>query len=440
MAVQKSYRKTLAFITTLFFLWGFVTVFTDTLVPRLKEVFNLTYLEVSTVRFAFFITYLLFSIPTTFILNKIGYRYSIVVGLLTMATGCFIIYPAASERIFFLFLVAIFVLASGVTLLQSVANQYISTQIEDVSTSGKLNISQVFNALGTTIAPIIGAVYILSDKVMIPDEIGTLSSFEQSVYFTTETTVVVLPFTVIAIVLLLLTIVFLFVKFPKMNAEPQSFQRAEYLSVLSKQSLLFGAIAIFLYVGAEVAIGSFLVNYFIETNVIKHVLENNFIGSAIVCFGKFLGRNLINDDPKVIAGIFVAVYWGAAMIGRFVGVFLSKIIAPVKLLILFSLGAMISILISINTNGFASMWSILAVGFFNSIMFPTIFALTLDGLEEFKVQISGILCTMIGGGAIIPLIFGFFIDHIGFKMAFLSLVACYGFILFFGYYKRFIRF
>ncbi|MDO5104653.1 sugar MFS transporter [Capnocytophaga sp.] len=440
MAVQKGYRKTLVFITTLFFLWGFVAVFTDALVPRLKDVFGLTYLEASMVRFAFFITYLLFSIPATFILNKIGYRYSIVVGLLTMATGCFIVYPAASERIFFLFLVAIFVLASGVTLLQSVANQYVSTQDKDVLASGKLNVSQAFNALGTTIAPIVGAIYILSDRVMMPDEIGMLSSFEQSVYFTTETTVVVLPFTVIAIVLLLLTIVFLFAKFPKMGGEKQLFRWKEYVTVLNKQSLLFGAIAIFLYVGAEVAIGSFLVNYFIETNIIKHVFESNFIGSAIVNFGKFLGRNLIEDDSKTIAGIFVTFYWGGAMIGRFAGVFLSKIIAPAKLLILFSLGAMISILISINTDGLTSMWSILAVGFFNSIMFPSIFALTLDGLEDFKTETSGILCTMIGGGAIIPLVFGFFIDHIGFRMAFLSLVACYGFILFFGYYKRFIRF
>ncbi len=440
MDTQKSYRKTLMFITALFFLWGFVTVFIDSLIPRLKEIFALSYFEAGLVRFAFFIAYLLFSIPAAFILNKMGYRRSIIFGLLTMALGCFLFYPAASERLLFIFLLAIFVLASGITFLQVSANQYIYFQEEESSASGKLNLSQAFNSLGTTIAPIIGAIYILSDRTMKSDEIKLLNEVEQKTYFTTEATTVQLPFMIIAVIILLLAIAFAFVELPEKNNENNAISAREYFSLFKKQNLMLGAIAVFLYVGAEVAIGSFLVNYFIEINIAKYLFENETMSSIIVSFEIFFGEKFAEDAPQAIVGIFVAFYWAGAMIGRFIGAFLLKIITPTKLLIIFSLGAIALIFTSINTGGLVSMWSILAVGLFNSIIFPTIFALASEGLGELKPQASGILCTMIVGGAIIPPIFGFFIDNIGFKMAFLPLVVCYGFVLFFGYYKRFVKF
>lgn len=210
--------------------------------------------------------------------------------------------------------------------------------------------------------------------------------------------------------------------------------------MFKKQGLVLGAIAILLYVGAEVSIGSYLVNYFIDINITKNILESDALSSLIVGIGKVFGiEDLTQKDPKGIVGIFVAFYWMGAMLGRFIGMYLTKIISPAKALITFSLLAILLIIISVNTVGLISMWSILAVGLFNSIMFPTIFTLASEGLENFKPQVSGILCTMIVGGAIIPPIFGLIIDNVGFKMAFLSLVVCYGFVLFFGYYKRFVK-
>lgn len=439
MNTQKSYKKVYIFVAALFFIWGFVTVFIDSLIPRFKEMFALSYFEAGLVRFAFFIPYLLFSIPMAFLLEKAGRRCTIILGLLSISAGCFLFYPAASERTLFLFLLAIFVLSIGITSLQVVANQYVFSQSADIVRPRKLILLQVFNALGTSIAPIVGAISILSDRVLTADEIASLSETEQEVYFLSEAAVTQFPFMVIAVIILLLAMFFAFAPFPKKNKEMNLVSIGEYFSLLKKQNLLLGSVAIFLYVGAEVSIGSFLVNYLIEINIVKYVFENKTLNAIIEGLGNFWGVNFASDDPKAIAGIFVAFYWASAMIGRLLGIFLSKIFTVTQLLISFSLSAITLILISINIGGLASMWCILAVGLFNSIMFPTIYTLASDGLTEHKSSVSGILCTMITGGAIVPPIFGFFVDNAGFKMAFLTLVVCYGFILFFGYYKRFVR-
>ena len=199
--------------------------------------------------------------------------------------------------------------------------------------------------------------------------------------------------------------------------------------------MLMGALGIFLYVGAEVAIGSFLVNYFYDMNLAVLVAENEVMMNIANTIASTFNKTFSNSDPKSLLGIFIIFYWGGAMIGRFVGAYLTKIISPGKVLSIFALSAIVMIAISITTNGLVSMWSILAVGLFNSIMFPTIFTLTLEGLGELKAQASGLLCMAIVGGAIVPFIFGSLIDSFGFKTAFILTILCYGYILYYGKMK-----
>ncbi|MDO4228815.1 MAG: sugar MFS transporter [Capnocytophaga sp.] len=440
MNSQKSYRRAFVFVAILFFLWGFTTVLIDSLIPRLRDMFMLNYFEAGLVRFAFFIPYLLFSIPAYFLLVKIGYKRGVTLGLLMMALGCFLFYPAAAQRLMSVYVLAIFVLATGITFLQVAANPYISTLGEKLEKINGLNVSQMFNALGATIAPLIGAIFILSNPIESLEEISVLSAEEQQIYLETEAAVVQIPFMNIGIFVMLLAIIFAFVKLPRIAKDSEKTSLKDYFSLFKKQSLLFGSVAIFLYVGAEVAIGSYLINYFAEIGIVRNILENKTMYSLVVMLGKIFGiPDFEHSDSKAIVAIFVMFYWGGAMVGRFVGFFLIKRVLPARILIISSLSAILLIIISINTEGLFSMWSILAVGLFNSMMFPTIFALASDNLGELKPQALGILCMMIVGGAIIPPIFGFFVDNIGFKMAFLTLVVCYGMILFYGYYKRFVN-
>ncbi len=196
--------------------------------------------------------------------------------------------------------------------------------------------------------------------------------------------------------------------------------------------MLMGALGIFVYVGAEVAVGSFLVNYFSDMGLASVVAESETMMSIANTIASTFNKTFTDSDPKSLLGIFVIFYWGGAMIGRFVGAYLTKIMAAGKVLSIFALLAITMILISINTTGLISMWSILAVGLFNSIMFPTIFTLSLEGLGDLKAQASGLLCMAIVGGAIIPFFFGSLIDSVGFKMAFILTIACYAYILFYG--------
>ncbi|ATA77387.1 Glucose/galactose transporter [Capnocytophaga canimorsus] len=430
--MQKNYKSAFIFVTVLFFLWGFITVLVDSLIPRLRDVFTLSYYEAGLIQFSFFIAYFILSIPAGFILSKIGYKRGIILGLFTMALGCLLFYPAASERILFVFMLAIFILAGGITILQVAANPYVSVLGDESGASSRLNLSQAFNSLGTAIAPMVGALFILSDKVLQKSEIEALNEVDRNAYFISEASAVQMPFLSIAAFIVVLAVLFIFIKLPDVIGEGA--KSGGYLSLLSKKGLLLGAIGIFLYVGAEVAIGSYLVSYFSEMNLSKNILENDLMRNILgFIFGD---KDLSGKDSKAIVGAFVTFYWTGAMVGRFIGAYLTKVMAPSKVLIFFASGAILLILVSVNTDGLLAMWSILAVGLFNSIMFPTIFTLSLDGLNESKPQASGILCTMIVGGAVIPPLCGFFADSLGFKIAFLLLTICYVYIAFFGFYKR----
>jgi FHS family L-fucose permease-like MFS transporter len=432
MSSNKSYKSALIFLTTLFFLWGFITVLVDSLVPRLKDVFEMSYAKTVLVQFAFFTAFFVVSVPAGAILSKIGYRKGIVLGLVVMATGCLLFYPAAAYRNFTIFLIGYFTLAGGITVLQVAANPYVALLGSEEGASSRLNLSQAFNSLGTTLAPVVGALFLLSDSVKTSEEINVLSVTEKADYYAAEAATVQTPFLLIATFIGLLAVVFAFIKLPKVM---QQSPKGGYLSLLKNKLMLMGALGIFVYVGAEVAIGSFLVNYFNDMNLAVIVADNETMMRIANSIASTFNKTFSNSDPKSLLGIFIIFYWGGAMIGRFVGAYLTRILPAGRVLSIFALLAIVMIAISITTNGLISMWSILAVGLFNSIMFPTIFTLTLEGLGELKAQASGLLCMAIVGGAIVPFVLGSLIDSFGFKTAFTLTLICYGYIVYFGSLK-----
>lgn len=427
MNQQKSYRSSFILLTTLFFLWGFITVLVDSLIPRLRELFTLSYFQAGLVQFAFFGAYFLLSIPASFILSKIGYKKGIILGLLTMATGCLLFYPAASYRMFGVFMLAYFILAGGMTILQVAANPFVAVLGSEDGASSRLNLSQAFNSLGTAIAPAVGALFILSDTIKTEDEIASLTETAKETYLASEASAVQTPFLGLALFIGFIAVIFLFAKLPKMISETST---GTYTEAFKNKNLMLGVLGIFFYVGAEVTIGSYLVNYFLDMNLVEIIKHNGFMKS--IAEG-ILNSGLTDNDNKAIVGVFVIFYWSGAMIGRFIGSYLTKIMKPGKVLGVFATIAIVLIVISISTTGLVSMWSILAVGLFNSIMFPTIFTLAIDGIGHLKPKASGLLCTAIVGGALIPPLYGYLTDQIGFKIALFFIILCYTYILYFGY-------
>ncbi|MFY0603302.1 MAG: sugar MFS transporter [Flavobacteriaceae bacterium] len=429
---NKSYTTAFIFLTTLFFLWGFITVLVDSLVPRLKDVFEMSYAKTVLVQFAFFLAFFIVSLPAGYIFSKIGYKKGIVIGLLTMTLGCLLFYPAAEFRNFWFFIIGYFIIASGIVILQVAANPYVALLGNENGASSRLNLSQAFNSLGTTIAPVVGALFLLSDTVKTSEEINLLSATDKANYYAAEAGTVQTPFLLITVFIGLLALIFAFIKLPKVM---QDSPKGGYLSLLKNRVMMLGALGIFVYVGAEVAIGSFLVNYFDDMNLAIVVAENETMMNIANTIASTFNKTFSDSDPKSLLAVFVIFYWGGAMIGRFIGAYLTKVMSPGKVLGIFAALAILMIGISISTVGLISMWSILAVGLFNSIMFPTIFTLSLEGLGDLKAQASGLLCMAIVGGAVIPFVFGGLIDGFGFKTAFVLTIFCYGYILYYGRMK-----
>ncbi len=426
MSKQPSYKSSFILLTVLFFLWGFITVLVDSLIPRLRELFTLSYFQAGLVQFAFFGAYFLLSIPASYILSKIGYKRGIILGLITMALGCVLFYPAASYRVFGVFMLAYFVLAGGMTVLQVAANPYVAVLGSEEGASSRLNLSQAFNSLGTAIAPAVGALLILSDKIKTTDEIAILTEAEKSAYLASEAAAVQKPFIGLALFILVIAGIFFFAKLPRLIDQKTS---ATYKQALKNKNLMLGVLGIFCYVGAEVAIGSYLVNYFLDMNLTVLITENNLMKTIAE---SILNSSVTQHDGKAIVGVFVTFYWSGAMIGRFIGSYLTRVMHPAKVLGIFATIAIALIITSMGTTGLVAMWSILAVGLFNSIMFPTIFTIAIDGLGALKPKASGLLCTAIVGGAIVPPVYGLLTDNVGFKKAFIFIILCYGFVLYYG--------
>ncbi len=401
-------RFALVSLTSLFFMWGFITCLNDILIPYLKNLFSLNYTQAMLIQFCFFSAYFLVSLPAGKLVAKLGYQKGIVLGLLIAALGCVLFYPAASYKIYELFLGALFVLASGITILQVSANPYVSVLGSPETSSSRLTMTQAFNALGTTVAPYLGGALILGAAVKEGSEMG-LS--------------VQVPYLFLALMLVILALIFAYLKLPKIeqtrpntadehndNADQAKVESpssiTEFKKALSHKHLALGALGIFVYVGAEVSIGSLLINY--------------------------LGLERVASMEEAQAANYIMYYWGGAMVGRFIGAAVMQKVDAGKTLAFNSIMAAILILITMHTSGAVAMWSILLVGLCNSIMFPTIFSLALKNLNEYTSHGSGILCLAIVGGAILPLLQGFLADSFGLSVSFFMPVICFFYIAFYG--------
>jgi FHS family L-fucose permease-like MFS transporter len=403
---SSSYAVPLAVVTTLFFMWGFLTCLNDILVPHLKSIFDLNYAQVMLVQFAFFGAYFLFSIPSAKVVDWIGYQRSMVVGLITMGAGAFLFVPAASVPSFALFLVALIVLAAGITCLQVAANPYVTVLGKPETASSRLNLTQAFNSLGTFLAPFFGGFLILSAAPKAMEEIRAMAPDALQAYRLHEAATVKMPYVGLGIALVVLAAAIGSFKLPKIPHAQHKVGEKVDDSIWRHPNLIFGAIGIFVYVGAEVAIGSFLVNYFTQPD--------------------------IGGLTEKVAASFVAFYWGGAMVGRFVGSGLLQKMKTGQLLGICAVCAASLVTISMLSTGHFAMWSIILVGFFNSIMFPSIFTLGVAELGPLTGDGSGIMIMAIVGGAIIPLAQGAIADRIGIHHAFFLPVVCYLYILYFA--------
>jgi MFS transporter, FHS family, L-fucose permease len=396
----------LAMVTTLFFFWGFVTVLNDILVPHLKSIFDLNYAKVMLIQFAFFSAYFIFSIPSSKIVDAIGYKKTMVTGLFTMGVGALLFIPAASAASFPLFLVALMILAAGITALQVAANPYVAVLGPPATASSRLNLTQAFNSLGTAIGPYLGGLLILNANFKGTGETRQMSVDVLQAYRVHEASSVKLPYLIIGLALFLFGVIISMFKLPAIPGAVRQDSTTVKTSLWKYRQLIFGAIGIFVYVGAEVSIGSFLINYF--------------------------GQPEIGGLPELTAAKYVTYYWTGAMVGRFIG---SAILQKVKtgtVLAFAAIAACLLVCISMLTTGHIAMWSIILVGLFNSVMFPSIFTLGIAELGPLTGDGSGILVMAIVGGALLPLLQGVMADRIGIHHAFILPAVCYLYILYYA--------
>ena len=420
---SSSMRGAFVAVTSLFFMWGFITVLVDALIPRLKDVFELSFLQAGLVQFAWFAAYGILSIPGGNLISRIGYQRGILVGLATAGAGCLLFYPAAATRLYPLFLLALFVVAGGITVLQVAANPYISVLGPESSASSRLNLSQAFNSFGTTLAPVVAASFLLGDQILGKEAIQSLNESDRLAYYAGEASAVQVPFVMLALAFFVLAGIVGTIALPKILSDSSS--SSSYARVLSNKKLFFGALGIFVYVGAEVALGSYMVNYGLSLDIVEEIKTSHLLGgmAGIAAFMK--GVEVDVFDAKGILGALLTFYWGGAMLGRFAGSWLMQSMKPSHLLAGAATLAFTCIGCSIATSGVTALLTLLAVGFCNSIMFPTIFTLAIEDLGEGKPHGSGVLCTAIVGGAFIPPSVGAIADNAGFAVAFVLPMLCY---------------
>ena len=394
---QQNHTPALVVLTTLFFMMGFITCMNDILIPHLKDIFDLTYVQAMLIQFCFFTAYAIMSIPMGYLVGKIGYKNGVISGFVLTAIGCLLFYPAAGSHSYATFLGALFILASGVTLLQVAGNPYVTLLSKPGKESATLTLVQAFNSLGTTIAPQIGAFMILADATQTVSKAEQISSVQ-------------IPYLGLAGLLIILAVFVKMIRLPdarKIAEEESEHNHDGKHSVWQYRHLVFGAAGIFCYVGAEVSIGSLLVSVLGYLKGLDHAS----------------------------AAKYLSFYWGGAMVGRFLGSAIMAKIAPNRYLA-FNATAAVALLGVAMLAGKASadvaMWALLAIGFFNSIMFPTIFSLATKGLGRFTSSASGVLCTAIVGGAIVPVVQGWVADTQGLMISFVVSAICYVYIVFFA--------
>lgn len=401
-------RIIVAAVVALFFLWGGLTSLNDILIPKLKGLFSLSYAEAMLTQFAFFMAYFIVSIPAGALIARIGYLKGIVVGLVTMAVGCLMFVPASSSGIYPAFLAALFVLAAGITILQVGANPLIANLGDPATSHSRLTLAQAFNSLGTTLFPPVGALVILGSMSKV-DPAG-LAPAERALFLAKEAGVIGHAYIAIAMILLFVALFFFLRRAAITGGQGASASLAGSFALLRRGRLAGGVAALFLYVGAEVAIGSMLVSY--------------------------LAQDRVMALSEQVAGTMIALYWGGAMAGRFVGAMLLRRFRPGLVLATVCIGAVLLIALSALSTGAVAGYAILAVGLMNAIMFPTIFSLGIEGLGERTPQGSGLLCMAIVGGAIIPLLTGAIADATSLAMALAIPASCYLLIAIYGWSAR----
>jgi len=439
-----NYKPALALLSSLFFMWGFITCLNDILIPHLKALFDMNYTMTMLIQFTFFGAYFLVSLPAGKIVEKIGYKNGIILGLSITGVGALMFFPASELISYGVFLSGFFVLASGITILQVSANPYVSILGSPETAAGRLNMTQALNSLGTTVAPVFGGMMILADNVESNAEKAQLVQG---------------PYIGIALTLFVIAAIFFFAKLPKIVSTPD--KEAAGHSILRHRHLVLGAIAIFVYVGAEVSIGSFMINFFGEPNIAglaeseaAHLVALYWGGAMI---GRFLGAISLSDIQEskrnmMIAGVTVFAYflaWYLAKDATLAAMYMIFVVlnivafkigknSPSRTLAVFAVSVVLLVSLTVFFNGKLAMWTLIAVGLFNSIMFPTIFTLGIDGLGDETSRGSGVLVMAIVGGAIIPLIMGALADTIGIHLAFLITLICYAYIAYYGLvgYKR----
>ncbi|MBB3222645.1 sugar MFS transporter [Pseudoduganella umbonata] len=404
-ADARELSRPLIVVTLLFFMWGLLTSLNDVLIPHLKAVYTLTYVQAMLVQFCFFGAYLLVSVPAGLLVRRLGYQRGAVAGLVVAALGCALFYPAAVSG-YGIFLLAFFVLAAGITVLQVAANPYVTVLGDPRTASSRLTLTQAFNALGTTVAPILGGMLILSGDMPDAAQRSALPAAQQLAYRAHEAASVQVPYLVLAGALLLLAMLFALARLPRIADAPGDAPPGRFADLLAHRHLMLGTLGIFLYVGGEVSIGSFLINF----------MEDPRIGGM----------------TAAQAANYVSLYWGGAMVGRFIGFAVMRKVSPGRALAFNAVVSIALIAAAVLGSGKPAMYAILAVGLCNSIMFPTIFSLALHGLGNRTGQASGLLCMAIGGGALVPFAQGALADAAGVQLSFIVPAACYAFIAWFG--------
>ena len=433
-------RFSFVILTVLFFLWGLLTSLNDILVPHLKAAFELRYWQAQLVQSFFFGAYFLMSIPSGIIIRRVGYKKGIVIGLVLMGLGCFLFYPASVVKMYSVFLLALFVLASGITILQVAANPYVAVLGPEATAASRLNLSQGFNSLGHTIAPLFGAWLILENTAVVNVER------------------VQLPYIFLALTLVGIALVFNFLKLPEIQYENP---RTEGFKLLHYPHLVLGAIAIFCYVGAEISVGSFLVNYFTSDASIG--FNNTTAGSHVAFYwggamiGRFVGSVALDENipenrktllmaafPLLAIGIvFTIVYFNklgfplaqgfSVMLILNYFVFRATRKTPPALLAVFAICCMALLVITMTTGGRLALWSVLGIGLFNSIMWSNIFTLAIAKLKQYTSYGSSLLVMMIAGGAVIPFLQGLVADATGVKYSYIVPLLAYGYLVFYGW-------
>ena len=399
MLTSKKYLSAFVLITSLFFMWGLAHNLNPILIPHLKKACRLTDLQSAFIDSAFFIGYFVMAIPAGIAMKKWGYKSGIIIGLLLFAFGALMFYPAASARTFSLFLLALFIIASGLTFLETAANPYVTVLGSSETATQRLNFSQSFNGLAATVAPLLGGIFILSGRSISDADLDALSPEAAELLLQTEAESVQVPYLIIAGLVLLLAFIVWRSALPEIKEEEKEGENSEApkKSILKEANLMRGVVAQFFYVGAQVCITSFFIR---------------FAGKAA------------NIDEKTAAN-FLAAAMLAFMIGRFAGTALMKFIAPSKLLLMYSLANIFLLLMMVYFGGMIALYALIGITFFMSIMFPTIFSLGIAGLGSQTKLGSSLIIMSIAGGALLPVVMGYVSDKSNIQTAYLVPAVCF---------------